>query len=122
MVNRIKRNYFIWAVLSPPAVGLTYWIIAFSVVTVGCAPPFADTDFFGVPVILFLLSALSFAALVLVLFAGLHALRALRARAQRRQRDRMERRIGAVLIVLLALTVFAVTAWFGLGFVLTPCG
>lgn len=121
MVNRVKRNYFIWAVLSPPVVGLTYWLLAFSVVTVGCLPSFADTDFFGVPVILFLLAALSLAALVLVLFAGLHAFRALRARVQRRQRDRVERQVGTILIILLTIAVFVVTAWLSLGFLFTPC-
>jgi hypothetical protein len=42
MVNRVKRNYFIWALLSSPIVGGAYWLIAFSVVTVGCAPTIGE--------------------------------------------------------------------------------
>ena len=56
MVNRVKRNYFIWALLSSPLVGFGYWLIAFAVTTVGCTPMFADADFFGVPAMFFFMA------------------------------------------------------------------
>jgi threonine/homoserine/homoserine lactone efflux protein len=121
MVNRVKRNYFVWAVLSPVLVGLGHWFVSTAVVTVGCQPLFVDTDFFGVSVMFFLLAVLTFTALVLIVFAGLHALRALRARVQRRQRDRVERLVGTALIGLLCVAVLAISAWLGLGFLFSPC-
>jgi hypothetical protein len=111
MPPRVKRNYLFWAVSSAPAVAITYAVIAYAVVTVGCFPSFSAAVFFDVPVTFFLVSVATFAALIMIVFATLHALRALRARAQRRQRDRLQRRVGSILIVSFGIAIFTATAW-----------
>jgi hypothetical protein len=121
MAPRAKRNYLLWAILSAPFVGLLYAAIAYAVVRIGCRPSLSDVDFFSVPVTFFLLFALTLAALLLIVFAGLHALRALWSRAQRRERDRFQRRLGSLLILLLAFAVFAATVWAGDAFLHASC-
>lgn len=85
-------------------------------------PPFSDVDFFGVPVTVFLLLALTVAALILIVFAGMNALRVLRVlRRRHRGGESLARRGLGAAAVLLALIAFAITAWLGLLFFHTPC-
>lgn len=108
--------------LSAPAVAAAYAAIAYSVVTTGCIPPFSDVDFFGVPVTDFLLLALTVAALILIIFAGMNALRVLRVlRRRHRGGESLTRRGLGVAAVLLAVTAFAITAWLGVLFFHTSC-
>ena len=76
---------------------------------------FSEVDFFGVRVTLFLLAALTAAALILILLAYLNSLRVLRV--LRRHREAGERRYGSLHLgaaaVVLALTAFVATTWMG---------
>lgn len=118
----IKGNQFLRVALSAPAVAVAYAAIAYAVVTTGCMPPFADVDFFGVPVTVFLLLALTVAALILIIFAAMNALRVLRVlRRRHRGGESLTRRGLGAAAVLLALMAFVVTAWLGLLFFHSHC-
>ncbi|MBI3897089.1 MAG: hypothetical protein HY308_02200 [Gammaproteobacteria bacterium] len=121
MATPTKRHYFS-AFLSAPAVAAIYWLITFLVELVGCMPAFADVDFFGVRVTVFLLIALTFAALILIIFAALQAVRVFRVAARRRHRDGLDPRLGVALAIVLALISFAVTVWVGYAVLRAPCG
>lgn len=110
------------AAVNAPAVALGYAVIALLIVRVGCTPPFLDTDVYGVPVTFFLLLALTVTALILILFAALHAWRTLRV-LQRRRRggDFSTRQKVGVAGVLLAIAAFAAVAWLGLVLLGMPC-
>jgi hypothetical protein len=73
-----KGNPFVRVGLSAPAIAVGYAAIAYTLVSMGCMPLFSDVDFFGVRVTMFLLAALSGAALVLIVLACLNSLRVLR--------------------------------------------
>src|SRR5256885_17178529 len=61
-----KGSPFVRVGLSAPAIALVYAAVAYTFVTLGCMPLFSDVDFFGVRVTMFLLAALTGAALVLI--------------------------------------------------------
>ena len=120
-MSMLSTGTQIRAAASAPAVAVTYAVIAWLVVRTGCSPPFVDTEVFGVPVTLFLLLALTVAALILIVFAGINAWRAWRVlRRRRRTGDEIASRLGLASLVL-ALVTLAVTAWMGALFVLMPC-
>lgn len=111
------------AAANAPAVALGFALIAYVIVRTGCSAPFVDTDFFGVPVTVFLLLALTVTALILIVFAGLNAWRAYRVlRRRRRGGDDLSarRRIG-IAAVSLSVAAFMATAWLGAVFLMTPC-
>jgi hypothetical protein len=114
MMPSISRgNPFIRVALNAPAITVGYAVIAYVFVTIGCTPPFSEVDFFGVRVTLFLLTALTVAALILIVFAYLNTLRVLRV-LRRRYRESGERRGSlqlGVAAVVLALTAFGATSW-----------
>lgn len=114
------RNQLRAAALAP-AVAIGFAALALLVVRTGCSPPFADADFFGVPVTLFLLLALTATALILIVFAGINAWRTWRVlRRRRRSGDEVAARVGLVGVVL-AFLAFVVTGWLGVVFLLMPC-
>lgn len=122
MPSLAKGNQLVRVLGNAPALALGYALIAYGVITTGCTPPFADVDFFGVNVTVFLLLALTVAALILIVFAAMNAIRVLRVLRKRHRGEefRGHRGFGA-LAVLLALVAFAVTAWLGWLFLITPC-
>lgn len=122
MVPLTRGNQFQRVALTAPAVFLAYAVLAYAVVATGCAPAFVDVEFFGVKVSLFLLLALTSAALILIIFACLSSLRVLRVlrRRHRGEQYRSERGLGAAAVVI-AFTAFAGTAWLGWVFFRTPC-
>lgn len=108
--------------MNAPAVAVAYAAIALIVTRIGCTPPFADVDFFGVPVTVFLLLALTLAALTLIVFAGLHAWRTFRVLRRRRSGvDFFARRGLSAGGVALALAAFAATVWLGIYLLRAPC-
>ncbi len=122
MLVMTKGNPFVQLALNAPAIAVVYAAVAYVLVTIGCIPMFSDVDFFGVRVTLFLLAALTVAALVLIVFAGLHSLRVLRAiRRRHRGGDRPTDFRLRVAAVLIAFAAFAGTAWMGWIFLSTPC-
>lgn len=111
---------FVWVA---PAIAVGYAVIAYGFVTVGCMPPFADVDFFGVAVTVFLLLALTVAALILIVLALLNALRALRTAHERPLGQALLPRRGwiAAAAVFLAVAAFAGVAWLGVMLFQMPC-
>lgn len=108
--------------VNAPAVAFVYAAIAALIVRTGCTPPFLDTEVFGVPVTLFLLLALTVTALILILFAALHAWRTLRVLQRRRRGGDLPVRLRlGVLGVVLAAAAFALVAWLGAVFLRMPC-
>jgi len=108
--------------LNAPAIAVVYAGIAYGFVTIGCIPAFSDVDFFGVRVTLFLLAALTVAALILIVLACLHAMRVLRAiRLRHRGVERPQDRGLRVAVVAIALAAFAGTVWMGSIFLWAPC-
>lgn len=109
------------AVATAPAVAVGFAVLALLVVRTGCSPPYADTDFFGVPVTLFLLLALTATALILIVFAGINAWRTWRVlRRRRRSSDEAATRVGFIGVIL-AVLAFAFASWLGITLLLTPC-
>jgi len=119
----LTRGNQLRAALNAPVVAVAYAVIALLVTMTGCLPPFIYADFFGVPVTFFLLLALTGAALILIVFAGLHAWRTYRVLYRRRRRaaDWSVRRGLNAMAVVLALLALAATAWLGTYFLRTPC-
>ncbi len=117
-MSALSRGTQLRAAANAPAVAVGYAAIALLVVRTGCTPPFLDTEVFGVPVTFFLLLALTVTALILILFAGLHAWRTLRV-LQRRQRG--ERRAAGVAGIGLAVAAFLAVAWLGALLLRMPC-
>ena len=122
MPLRVKPNQLFWALVSAPFVGVAYGVIAYAVTVVGCMPAFEDADFFGVRVTVFLLLALTVAALILILFAGWNVWRACRALQRRRRSHGFDARFGwGALGAAMVVAAFAGTAWAGVSFLLAPC-
>lgn len=114
-----NRHRALLALLAAPLVLVAQALLAFAVFRLGCLPAFEDVDFFGVPVTVFLLAALTLAALVLIVFAGLHLPRAL-ARADAGQTP--GGRAGwLVLGLLLAIVSFLLAGAWGYALLVTPC-
>lgn len=108
--------------MSAPAVAVAYAAIALLVTRIGCTPPFADVDFFGAPVTVFLLLALTLAALMLIVFAGVHAWRTFRVPRRRRSGADFNARRGlSAGAVALALAAFAASIWLGIYLLRAPC-
>jgi len=84
---------------------------------------FIDSEFFGVPVVQFLLAALTLAALTLAVFAGLGAMRQLRAaRRLRRSVDAATRvRRWGLAGIALSLLALAAVAFLGAHFLTVSC-
>ncbi|MFL6624135.1 MAG: hypothetical protein ACJ8J7_00905 [Sulfurifustaceae bacterium] len=102
---------FVWAA---PVIAAGYSVIAYGVVTVGCTPPFEEVDFFGAPVTVFLLLALTVAALILIVLALLQTLRVLRVVQERYTGEASNaRRRLAVAAACLAVAAFAAVASLG---------
>jgi hypothetical protein len=117
-----KGNPFLQLALNAPAIAVVYAGIAYGFVTIGCIPAFSDVDFFGVRVTLFLLMALTVAALTLIVFACLHSLRVLRAIRRRHRGDDGPMDAGLrMAAVLIASAAFAGTAWLGWILLWAPC-
>lgn len=114
-MRRFKLDRPIANAVGAPLVALGYTACGYAVRSVGCLPQFVDSEVFGLPVVLFLLAALTVAALTLAVFAGLGAVRQLRvARRLRRSVDAATRvrrwgvaGIGFSLIALGAIAVLA---------------
>jgi hypothetical protein len=118
-----KGSPFVRVGLSAPAIALVYAAVAYTFVTLGCMPLFSDVDFFGVRVTMFLLAALTGAALVLIVLACLNSLRVLRALRRRYRAEEQDRAFlgfGAAAVIL-AMTAFAGTVWMAWIFFWTTC-
>lgn len=90
-----------------PLVAVGYYVTVFAIRYIGCLPRFADTEFADIPVIQYLLVAISAAALFLTFFAGIAGLRHYwQARAIRGEAGNAGRRWG-LLGVASAVTAFA---------------
>jgi hypothetical protein len=115
------RDRSLLELFAAPLVLIAYAILAFGVFRLGCAPAFADVDFFGVGVTVFLLGALTVAALVLILFAGLH-LPSVFHRADATGGQTPRRRTALVLIsVALVLVSFLLAGAWGFTLLGAPC-
>lgn len=116
----VFRDRVLTALAAAPLVAAVYALVAYSIFRLGCTPPFVDVDFFGVPVTVFLLAALTLAALVLIAFAGLHLPRALKALAH--PAPSPGRRAAWLLLGgLLAAAAFLLAGALGLALLNTPC-
>lgn len=62
-------------VLAAPAVWFVYTVLAAAVVSVGCTPEFAEAEFRGIKVTLFLLGALTLTAVILIVLSVLAGMR-----------------------------------------------
>lgn len=121
MRRRLPRDRSLLELFAAPLVLAAYAILAFGVFRLGCAPAFEDVDFFGVPVTVFLLGALTLAALVLILFAGLHLPRVLR-RAETTVGQTPARRTALILLgATLVVASFLLAGAWGMLLLNTSC-
>lgn len=112
---RIARN-----ALGAPLVTLTHYLVGSLINAVGCLPRFVDADFLDLPVVDFLLAAITLAALTLIVFAGIGCWRMLRAPGGDRE-ARLRRQRWAVAGLVLVPIAFAITASAGSDLLAQSC-
>ncbi len=119
MLGRAKPHPIIVTAASGPLVCFFYFLLAYAIRVLGCTPAFADTDFLGINVTVFLLAAITVAALVLIVFNGVAAARARRSTAMSAVASKLP--YFHVLILALPMLAFAVTLGGGVMFLRSPC-
>lgn len=107
--------------LAAPLVFAAQALLAFGVFRLGCTPALEDVDFFGVPVTAFLLAALTAAALVLIVFAGLQLPRSLGRAAAAGGQAPARRTVAIVLGLALVVASFVLAGAWGVALLETPC-
>lgn len=121
MLRRLPRDRSLLGLFAAPLVLAVHAVLAFAVFRLGCTPAFEDVDFFGVPVSVFLLAALTVAALVLILFAGLHLPRAIRQADAATRRTPGRRTVLILVSVALVIVSFLLAGAWGAALLGAPC-
>lgn len=105
-----------WTPVRVLVITISYYLLVYVVVTVGCQPEFIGTRFLEIHVGVFLITALTFTALALLVFAMFAVLRHPDFAGGGTRRT-----LGAF-TVLLTTTAFAVTLWIANRYLAAPCG